>query len=430
VALPAEVDENKITRLLSRWMPRCGWIHPLVIFWSVWAVTVGLYEMHFSELLIFSSSQVMTVVAWIVIPFTLTTLLYLAYRSWNPLNLSAFYLDTNFQIEKLRRRLSIAFTIWAMLTVVEIFLSGGLPILWLIQGSSKTYFDFGIPTFHGLLNSLLQSIGLISFALYALTRRRGFLWMPGFVIMWSIIVVTRNMLIVMLIECGVVWVMIRGLSKKTLTKAVIGVIALILVFGYIGDFRSGGAESFRGVAEPSQNYPEWLPSGALWVYIYMATPINNLVNTVQTTHPVYDPLFPYATSQLLPTVLRKIVYDPATVSELPSGDLVTEALNVSTAYLGPFRDFGMFGIACFSIILAYAAGHFWRDRSLRGSLAYAILAQCVILSIFFNHLFYLPIITQVLWLYVFLPNHKPMPKRWPSHDLLSEGEGTSWNASS
>ncbi len=398
------------TRLQTRWMPRCGWIHPLVIFWLVWAITVGLYELHLSEMLIFSSSQVMTVVAWIVIPFTLTTLIYLGCRSWDSLNLSSFYLDTDFRVEKLTRNLTIALAIWAMLTVVEIFLSGGLPILWLIQGSSKTYLDFGIPTFHGLLNSLIQTIGLIGFALYVLTRRRRFLWMAGFVLLWSIIVVTRNMLIVMLIEYGVVWVMIRGLSKKTVARSVVGLIALILAFGYIGDLRSGGAESFRGVAEPSQNYPEWLPSGALWVYIYVATPINNLVNTVQTTHPVYDPLFPYATSQLLPTVLRKIVYDPTTVSELPSGDLVTEALNVSTAYLGPFRDFGMFGIACFSIIMAYVAAHYWRDRSLRGSLAYAVLAQCVILTIFFNHLFYLPIISQVFWLYFFFPNRKRIEK--------------------
>lgn len=406
MGLPAQVDESKIAPLQTRWMPRCGWIHPLVIFWLVWAITVGLYELHLSELLIFSSSQVMMVVAWIVIPFTLTTLIYLGCSSWSSLNLSAFYLDTDFRIEKLTRSLKIAFTIWTLLTVLEIFVSGGLPILWLIQGSSKTYFDFGIPSFHGLLNSLVQTIGLIGFALYVLTRRGRFLWMAGFVLLWSIIAVTRNMLIVMLIEYGVVWVMIRGLSKKTVARSVVGLIALILAFGYIGDLRSGGAESFRGVAEPSQNYPEWLPSGALWVYIYMATPINNLVNTVQTTHPVYDPLFPYATSQLLPTVLRKMVYDPATVSELPSGDLVTEALNVSTAYLGPFRDFGMFGIACFSIIMAYVAAHYWRDRSLRGSLAYAVLAQCVILTIFFNHLFYLPIISQVLWLYLFLPNHK------------------------
>jgi oligosaccharide repeat unit polymerase len=415
VASSTQAEQSKITRLQTRWMPRCSWIHPLMVFWSVWAITVGLYEFHLSELLIFSSSQVITVVAWIVVPFTLTTLIYLGFRSWKPLNLSAFYLDTDVRIEGLNRNLEIAFAIWAMLTVVEIIVSGGVPILWLIQGSSKTYFDFGIPSFHGLLNSLIQTIGLISFALYTLTSKKRFLWMPAFVVMWSLIVVTRNMLIVMLIEFGVVWVMLRGLTKKTVAKAIVGLMTLILAFGYIGDFRSGGAESFRGVAEPSQNYPDWLPSGVLWMYIYVATPINNLVNTVQTTHPIYDPLFPYATSQLLPTVLRKMVYDPATIAELPSGNLVTEALNVSTAYLGPFRDFGMLGIACFSIIMAYVAAHYWRDRSLRGSLAYAVLAQCVILTIFFNHLFYLPIISQIFWLYIFFPNQKRIGDMSPLH---------------
>ncbi len=373
-----------------------------MIFWSAWLFTIVLYDLHLSQVLVFSSSLVVGVVAWIVIPFTLASLIYLGCCTWAPTNPLAFRLETESQIAQLARRLRIAFTIWAILTTVEIIVSGGVPLLWLIQGSSKTYFDFGIASFHGLLNSLLLTIGLTGFAMYVLTRRRAHLWMPGFVVAWSLIAVTRNMLIVILIECGIVWAIVRGFTWRTLTKGAFGLTALILVFGYIGDVRTG-VEQFRELAQPSPNYPEWLPSGVLWIYIYASTPINNLVNTTRTAHPLNNPFFPNATSLLVPSALRDFIYDPDTISTAGTGELVNEgSWNVSTAFVGAFQDFGMFGIVCLSIAMGLISAHFWRDRSLRGSLAYAVLGQCLAMSIFYNHLFYLPVITQIIWLYVVL----------------------------
>lgn len=397
-----QFGKHKFEPLQSRGLLRAVWIHPLVIFWSAWLITILLYDMHLSMLLIYPSSMVVRVVAWIVIPFTLTVLIYLSSRSWTRPSVLDFRIDTAFRAEKLTHTLHIAFVIWAALTIVEIIASGGVPLLWLIQGSSKTYFDFGIASVHGLLNSLILAIGLTEFALFAVTRKKTHLWLPAFVLLWSLIAVTRNMLIVILIECAIVWAMVRGITWKTLARASVSLFALILVFGYIGDARTGG-EAFRELAEPSPNYPEWLPSGVLWVYIYAGTPINNLVNTVQTTAPLHNALFPNAASLLFPSVLRDVIYDPATISDAVSGDLVTDAFNVSTAYVGPFQDFGMAGITFFSVILAWLSAHFWRDRSLRGSLIYAVLGQCLAVSVFFNHLFYLPVITQVIWLYMFLP---------------------------
>jgi len=400
----SQIAGQRVRATGSEWLQRDFWIHPLAIFWLAWLLTVVLYDLHLSLLLIYPSDLVVRVVAWIVVPYTLTILIYLGCRSWAPHQLLSFRLGSGWRTAKLKRLLRIAFVIWAILTLVEIIVSGGVPLLWLIQGSSKTYFDFGIASMHGLLNSLILAIGLTEFALFALTGRKAHLWIPTFVIFWSLVAVTRNMLIVILIECAIVWAMIRGITWKTLAKASASLLALIFVFGYIGDARTG-SETFRQLAEPAPNYPDWLPSGVLWVYIYVGTPINNLVNTVQTTAPLNSPLFPNATSLLFPSVLRDVIYNPSTISDAVSGDLVSDAFNVSTAYVGPFQDFGMPGVVCFSIILGWLSAHFWRDRSLRGSLVYAVLGQCLAISVFFNHLFYLPVITQVVWLYLFLPNY-------------------------
>jgi oligosaccharide repeat unit polymerase len=385
-------------------LQRSIWIHPLMIFGFAWGLTVYLYDLHLSALLIYPTDLVLTVAAWVVIPFCFCVLIYLG-LSWDTrprlvLERVQFVLGG-----PLERKLKIAFWIWAALTVIEIIVSGGVPILWLFQGSAKTYADFGISSVHGLLNSLLIAIAVIHFALYALKGKKRNLIVPTFVLVWSIIAVTRNLMIVVLLEYALVWAMIRGIAWKTVGKVFVSLLALILVFGYIGDARTGG-DTFRELAQPSQDYPEWLPSGVLWVYIYVSTPINNLVNTVQNTTPLDNVLFPNATSLLFPTVVREVLYNPTSLSDAVSGDLVTEAFNVSTAFVGPFQDFGMAGITLFSILLALVSMHYWRNLSLLGSLTYAVLAQCLAISVFFNHLFYLPVITQVLWFYFFLRENR------------------------
>jgi oligosaccharide repeat unit polymerase len=398
----------------ARRLLRSFWIHPLAVFGLTWGATAWLYDLHLSALLIYPTELVLRVVAWIVIPFSLTVLVYLGLSSDRQRSTIALGRQASVFGTKLDRKLKIAFAVWASLTVIEIVISGGVPILWLFQGSSQTYADFGVASVHGFLNSLLLTIGLLEFSRFVLDEGKKHLVVPAVVVLWSLIAVTRNMLIVILLECALVWAMIRGITWKTVAKALASLIVLILVFGYIGDVRTG-SQTFLELAQPAPNFPEWLPSGALWVYIYACTPINNLVNTVQTTAPLDNALFPNATSLLFPSVVREAIYSPETISDALSGDLVAEAFNVSTAYVGPFQDYGMMGITLFSIVMGTLSAHYWRDLSLRGSLIYAVLAQCLAISIFFNHLFYLPVITQVFWLYFFLPNRRNVLRR-SSHD--------------
>lgn len=369
-----------------------------------WSSVVFLYSLHLSYILIFDTSLVVQTVCWIIIPFFTVAAGWVGWRvlTHKPSHSRAQEIsipsDEFDQIDRLLRR---SFAIWILLTIVEIIVSGGLPILWLIRGSSKTYFDFGIPTVHGFLNSLLLSIGVCQIALFAFDNKKKRLMVPGFIVVWSVIVVTRNMMMVLIIEGAITWGLLRGFSSRKILKAFAALVVLVLIFGYIGDFRSG-AEAFRNLAQPTDDYPAWLPSGVLWGYIYLTTPVGNVVNTVVFGNPVNNLLFPNTTSLLFPSVLRSIIYGNGAADEAFSGNLVTDAFNVSTAYVGPFQDFGHLGLVLFSILLAVVALITWSRRSLRGIAIYAVIGQCVVLSVFFNHLFYLPVITQVIWLFFFL----------------------------
>jgi len=381
----------------------------------VWGMVVLLYSLHLSYVLIFKTSLIFHVALWIVIPFVATLIVCIGFRtvlfsqSFRNQHIMSFTPDELAAVDRLIWR---AFGVWIVLTLVEIAVSGGLPIIWLIQGSNKTYFDFGIPSVHGFLNSLLLALGVCQIALFAIEKKKKHLLIPTFVVVWSVIVVTRNMMMVMIIEGAIAWALLRGFSWKKVVKALIALVMLVLIFGYVGDFRSGG-DAFRKLAQPTNEYPVWLPSGALWVYIYLTTPVGNVVNTVLFEPPANDPLFPNTTSLLFPSVARKIIYGEGALSEALSGNLVTDAFNVSTAYIGPFQDFGYLGIVCFSVLLAMVSYLVWSQCGLRGVGAYAVIGQCVILSVFFNHLFYLPVITQLPWIYLFLPGIDP-----PSMDQI------------
>ncbi|CAN5398749.1 hypothetical protein BH10ACI4_BH10ACI4_12290 [soil metagenome] len=377
-----------------------SWVfHPVILFAGVWIGVALLYSLHLSNLLFYNSTDILAVITYLITPFLFVTIIYLSFFYFSRFAFGQTDALQASNFELLRSRLRGWFIFWIVMSCIEIVVSGGIPILWLVQGNPKTYMDFGIPTVHGFMNSLLLSIALINAALYGVLKQKKYLLIPAFVIFWSVLAVTRNMMIVIVLEVSLLLLQLTRVRFTTFLKVLSGGIVLILVFGFIGDFRTGG-EAFRLLAQPTDNYPEWLPSGLLWGYIYLVTPLNNLVHTVQRTQPLYNPLFPNTLSSLLPTVVRGIVFGADSTS-LGTGDLVTEAFNVSTAYAGPFQDFGRAGIVLFSSMIGAVSMIFWKRTSLRDLLIYTVLAQCLILTVFYNHFLLLPIITQVIWLTIF-----------------------------
>lgn len=380
-------------------------LHPLTIFSIVWLGVVFLYSMHLSKLLLYPTQQVVNIALIIWAPFAFVVLVYTLFRHILVWLYPSVRKLSVIDFTALERRLTVWFRVWIVISIVEIIVSGGIPLLWLIQHSDKTYMDFGISSVHGLVNSLLLSIGLCRFALFLLTGKRRHLIVPLFILVWSLAVVTRNMLLVSLIEFGILFFRLKPIQPKSILKLVVGVVCLVLAFGAIGDYRTGSSDLIRLWAQPTEEYPEWLPSGVLWGYIYISTPINNLVYTSETVQPVDRITFPNTSATLLPSIMRKIIYG-SQLDSAESGELVASTFNVSTAYIGPFQDYGFLGIALFSVVIAVACLIFWFRRSLGDILIFSVLTQCLALSLFFNHFFYLPIISQAAWILFFFKKLK------------------------
>jgi hypothetical protein len=290
---------------------------------------------------------------------------------------------------------------------VEVIFSGGVPLLWLLRGSAKNYTEFGLPVVHVFASALISVLAPIEFALYIVNGGRRRLAIPAFSIIWSIVIVSRGAVVNDLLQYALLWACLRGIRLKTLVRSAVVALLVVLMFGYVGDFRSGtngSSESdgtFRNLARPTSDYPDWLPSGVLWAYVYVASPLGNLIQTTVSTPPEWDPFFPRTLLNIFPTPLRDAMFGKDYALRQGSGDLIESSLNVSSAYIGPFRDDGFWGMAAYSAVLALLSAAAWkrRSRSFENQVLYALVAQCLVLTIFWNFLFYNAFTWEFFWIF-------------------------------
>jgi oligosaccharide repeat unit polymerase len=393
------------------------------MFSAVWLGVVFLYSLHLSKLLLYSTFATGRLVLSIWVPFAAVVLVFVPLRKLLVAEYPVVRLIEPLKPSRLDRQLTIAFRVWILITIGEIILSGGIPIVWLALGSTKTYRDFGIPSLHGLVNSLLLTISLCRFALFLITSERRHLRVPIFIVFWSVLVVTRNLMLVSLIQFAVLFVRLRPIKTSTVFRLFASFVGVILLFGVVGDYRSGSSDLIRKWAQPTDSYPDWLPSGLLWGYIYTATPVNNLLYTVDVSPPLNNWLFPNTAATLFPSVLREILYGDQ-LAQAESGELVDSVFNVSTAYIGPYQDFGFIGIVLFSVAMAFTCLRFWHRNDPKSVLIYVVLSQCLILSLFWNQFLSLPIITQIFWLEFFLGQRGASKNKMRAHNTIANSSAT------
>jgi oligosaccharide repeat unit polymerase len=392
------VDLKLVVKALSN---RNLLLNPIVIASVVWLSVVSLYAMHLSKILVYSTEDVVVTSLWIWIPIAIVSVLFYAFRGM-ALSISRSKNDRwQPDLDRIEKRLKVWFGIWLVAAIFETIVSGGVPLLWLFQNTTKNYDSYGVTSVHGIVKSLFIAIALCRFSLWVLTGERRHLRMPIFALGWALILIDRSMFLVCVIEYVVVYLRFRKVRAGTLLKIAMGGVLFIVGFGIIGDLRlHGSSDVFRALAQPTDNYPTWLPSGILWAYIYAATPVNNLVHSMHLTAPLHSLLFPNTLALLFPTAIRQLIYGSEWWTPL-AGELVNNAFNAATAYIGPYQDYGYLGVVLFSCIITFVCQKYWFCGSLKDTLKFAVVTQCLILTLFYNHLFALPIIFQVVWFEVF-----------------------------
>ena len=122
--------------------------------------------------------------------------------------------------------------------------------------------------------------------------------------------------------------------------------------------------------------------------------------------------------------MRNVLFGEDYAKEQATGDLIESSLNVSSAYVGPYRDCGEWGMAAYSVILAILGVVTWtrRRRTLRDQVVYVLMAECMILTIFWNFLFYNPFAGQFFWTFYLLRSGRFRLLPQPILSFLAKGK--------
>ena len=399
-------------------------IHPLALYAFPWLLVALMYAWGWSSLLLYDAIQALVGTLIIVFPLVISWLYWHSYSIATQSRLSGFVLDVS-RMEKASRWLII---FWAAFSLFEIWISHGVPIIWYITGDipDELYFAFGIPSVHGFVNTMLLAAVTMRVALAFITHNPRHLLVLAVGLIWSMAIISRQMTLVLILQASLIGLQYRKISFRKLAMVFTLIFAFaVIVFGLVGDFRSPQfVENLSGMTEA---YPKWLPNGVIWAYLYVTTPLGNLLFTIDKLVPNYDWTFAESTALLLPSAIRSLFLSNFNIQE--SGVLVSSVFNVSTAYIGPYQDFGFIGISLFAWATMGLMVTFWWKRNVFGSLCYATVGQCAFFSIFFNHFFYLPIIFQMFWYKLCVREWREAAYRTEKDSYLSGTNGVAQSGS-
>lgn len=280
--------------------------------------------------------------------------------------------------------------IWIAVSLVEIAVSGGLPIIWVIIGNGRTYESFGIPSVHGFMNAIYLFLTFSAFIKLLSNRSRIALFEFLMLLSWSVIVVSRALMAIAILQVAVFFLLTSKVSLKVKFGAIlIGVVVFVAAFGFLGDIR---AEEFSILVSTGLSYLDPRLSGLVWAYAYLASPVANLalnvsVNTAELKIVPVTFLLP-----LLPSfVQRALGYEVGFLGF--SGYLAHDAFNVGTAFIQIFIDWGIVGTVLYAFILGIFGHAVWHGfvRSGRADII-SLFIPCIVLTIFSNQFNQLPII--------------------------------------
>ncbi|WP_281889812.1 O-antigen polymerase [Limnohabitans sp. TEGF004] len=372
-------------------------INPFFLFFMPWVVATLLY-------LIFPIPLILT-----SYNFLLAALIFMAFIVGYAFTAFIKKKNNDYSGKMRIRVVYFFFLIWLLGTLAEIYFASGLPLIWLYQNSDKTYFDFGIPSLHGLLNSL--SLTLICFFVVDIFEQSKWrslnLAFIFAIISMYILFISRQLIVSAVIESFVIVIYLCSRKKifryRHVFYVALSSLVVIVGFGVIGDARSSDFYQTIGLNDVNP----LIPSGFIWFYIYMVTPLNNLFYNVS-----YDSYLLVENASaffysILPTVVKVAMFDVDVENRwaqdfLQTGLLPNTSFNVSTALIQAYLDAGLYGIWLNVASLGFLAGIFYkRISNIFSLMIYAVVGQCLLLSIFYNMIIYPPVLFQFVWIYIF-----------------------------
>lgn len=348
--------------------------HPTFVFVSLWTFATLLASLQLVEVFANHMDAIYTFGTLVIaanICGAAAAAFFFSYRPLPPTDQPVYF-----------RKVATIFYWWVIISIVETIAAGGLPIVWLLTGDSRTYADFGLPTLHGFANAMWLYLSFAQFAQVVDGKRRiRDMLVLALLICWPILVVSRALFTIWILQISF-YLLITNRKKltKIILPALLIAIAFFYAFGVVGDARS---PEFSIASALGFDQADPTAMVFLWAYAYIVSPLANLGLGWSTVLPSY-PLFPKNTlSELLPSIVKSILGFEKTFDGYA---VITHgAFNVGTAFLGAYYDWGCAGIILMAFLIGLVGHLVW--RSARNSAKLPLLAAycaCTALTIFTN----------------------------------------------
>lgn len=351
-------------------------LNPLFIFFITWIPVLIYLIFNGHHGYIFNLSDGISI--FILLNLLILLILNCIFTSNSTYSRSVFLKKFSIKKFKVFKKITIIlFLIWIVGFILNVILSGGFPLLWLLTGDSRNYLDFGIPTFSGLLNMLRCFLSTaVVFLLFKDTKNRYFylLILSCLILSLSLLELSRGNTLFLLLHVFTAFILFR---KKNAFKLLRNLL-LLIIFGlpifYIMKLvrTSEGLESLLSdevvifmIIEPFLNY--------------ISYPLINL--SLYFKDIVYFNFEPNLTlAGFVPSFIRDIFIEPGNY-----GKLENESFNTSTFYSPFFIDYGVLNtLVIVSIIYAfcYLILFYVNKNSVFAVFLYPSLVSSFYLSIF------------------------------------------------
>ncbi|MDE6227459.1 MAG: hypothetical protein K2M63_08090 [Muribaculaceae bacterium] len=179
--------------------------------------------------------------------------------------------------------------IFYLMLFAEIAAGGGVPLLGYLSGNILVAYDeFGIPVVHVVLVNGLSCLTLYLFYAFRSTgkgklRKKIIIYLIlGF--LPFILMFNRGAIISILLGMFIISILAAKNTLRSLVKIILGSFIILFAFGYLGNLRMGDKLSkviMKGGKATKEFYDSPFPDEFFWAYLYMATPLANVQNTIQ-----------------------------------------------------------------------------------------------------------------------------------------------------
>ena len=257
------------------------------------------------------------------------------------------------------------------LIVVEGLYSHGLPLTNMLLIRDSGYAEFGIPTLHVIIMTFAAFLSMYIFHLLLSHFSKTLLVVYLVSLLPSVLVVNRGMLMMILMNC--LWVFLIYFGKKIKVRYILALIPIGLVglfaFGVMGNARLNtsyqngknmfDSTTFLNIGKASDSFDNsGIPDEFFWTYVYATSPLANLQKNISANNTESQlgvrQLNGFVFNDIIPDFIGKRISEGKNYKPIKTLQ-VTQELNVSSAFIGPFKWLGWLGMLLYCLILVSIA---------------------------------------------------------------------------